>query len=342
MNSRVKVLNVCSFVCFFMLALSINGYSANIVDNSDFSNDLTDWTSSYGGQGDFTIEVLPSYGGYTDVLHYQRTNSNNNGGNIQICQDFSVDPYNCHADRVKISLRFMIASHSLTNSGWWSESYGGFGEYPLHLYLGTLSGKFNTSGQVWNLGLLCNNNSSDYLENYMAFPQNTWISGSGTMPIDGYHLTTLTIIGEGWDFDVYVDYIEVEPINSKSSSAGDDPGLGVGFVFETTEAEQLSPYLSFLGSVDPGESIDVRVTGKPYSTVWLSGGSGVRALPLSTCYGRLYLIPPFQSRSCGVIPEKGILVAPMTVPNCWVSGQEYPFQALVGRKLSNLVVLIAR
>jgi len=59
--------------------------------------------------------------------------------------------------------------------------------------------------------------------------------------------------------------------------------------------------------------------------------SAVLDPPLSTQYGDLYLaLPLVASWSLPNIPANGILIVPATVPLSWSSGEEYPFQALVG------------
>jgi hypothetical protein len=96
-------------------------------------------------------------------------------------------------------------------------------------------------------------------------------------------------------------------------------------------ADEFYYHLYHVGDVVPGGSIDIRVVGEPSLPVLLGLGSGVQDPPQSTMYGDLYLQMPLLGQwDLSVIPGNGVLFCPATVPPSWASGEQYPFQALVG------------
>jgi hypothetical protein len=105
--------------------------------------------------------------------------------------------------------------------------------------------------------------------------------------------------------------------------------------------------LRCIGDVLPGAGVTVQIAGRSQaSPVLLALGSGIRVPPLPTAHGDLRLILPLaKSWSLGAMPASGLLSLPMNVPAGWVSGAEYPFQALVGpwggseARLTNLLTL---
>ena len=110
-------------------------------------------------------------------------------------------------------------------------------------------------------------------------------------------------------------------------------------------ADEFYPHLYHLGQVVPGGSMAIAVVGNPgISPVTLALGSGVQDPPEPTPYGDLYLVGPFQQFDIGKVPAGGILGVIVTVPLSWSTGEEYPFQALLGSlsprsELTNLMVL---
>jgi len=110
-------------------------------------------------------------------------------------------------------------------------------------------------------------------------------------------------------------------------------------------ADEFHTHLYHLGQVVPGGSMVIAVVGNPgTSPVTLALGSGVQDPPAPTPYGDLYLVGPFQQFYIGALPSGGILAVPVVVPPSWSTGEEYPFQALLGSlaprsELTNLMVL---
>jgi hypothetical protein len=200
-------------IVFLLTVFTVGAFAENIVDNSDFLSDFDYWEQSQAGVGDFTVEVLPYFEGYDGVLHVKRTNSGSDGGRVSIWQRFSTYPGDCVADQMKISARFKIVSHSLTSSGWASTAMGGIGEYPLHFKVSSNQGAAGPDpiNLIWNMGFLTQTNTEP-LTNYIRVPLNTWVQGSVTIDLDGYSLTGLCIDSNGWDYEIYLDYITIEPI----------------------------------------------------------------------------------------------------------------------------------
>ncbi len=106
-------------------------------------------------------------------------------------------------------------------------------------------------------------------------------------------------------------------------------------------ADQFHLHLYHLGDVVPGTRTDLRVVGFPGDPVMLLLGSGVLDPPWPTPFGDLYLVMPITAYCMPIIPPSGVLITSATVPASWIPGEEYPFQAFVGARLTNLMVLVA-
>jgi len=111
-------------------------------------------------------------------------------------------------------------------------------------------------------------------------------------------------------------------------------------------ADEFHSHLYATGSVVPSGSLEIKVVGLPYTApVTLALGSGIREPPWPTPYGGFYLRRPIIRRiQLGSIPPDGVLIHQGLVPSSWQSGEERPFQALLGlpapgSELTNLMVL---
>jgi hypothetical protein len=112
-------------------------------------------------------------------------------------------------------------------------------------------------------------------------------------------------------------------------------------------ADEFFTHLYCMGAVIPGSPIAIKVAGTPGVTpVRLALGRGIQDPPRPTPYGDLYLLlPPLYMMDMGTIPSNDVLSRTATVPLIWNSGDEKPFQALIGppgsttSELSNLMVL---
>jgi len=111
-------------------------------------------------------------------------------------------------------------------------------------------------------------------------------------------------------------------------------------------ADEFHRHLYYTGYSMPGAAVEIKIVGPPgTSEVTLCRGSGIQDPPRPTQYGDLFLLTPFLARvSLGSIPAEGVLVYPATIPDSFVLGEHYPFQALIGPQapgsfLTNLMVL---
>jgi|GEM_PF-5089099 len=89
-----------------------------------------------------------------------------------------------------------------------------------------------------------------------------------------------------------------------------------------------------------GETFSFRITGTPGLSVRLRIGAGVKESPRPVRWDDfLYKSPPMICHDLGPIPEGGVMEIAITVPSHWRAGDEHLLQALVGSKLTNLMVL---
>ncbi len=117
-----------------------------------------------------------------------------------------------------------------------------------------------------------------------------------------------------------------------------DPRIADGII--DMGADEFHLHLYYTGDIVPGASIKVKIVGMPgTSPVRLILGSGVQDPPQPTMYGDLYLLPPYQQFGLADIPSSGVFAVSGTVPGSWQSGEEYPFQALAGSDLTNLMLM---
>jgi len=130
---------------------------------------------------------------------------------------------------------------------------------------------------------------------------------------------------------------------------GDPRIFGSPLPYGTVEigADEISPHFYVdICPFDPTpevlvcEDCDMCFVGEPGSDCTLGLGSSIQEPPQVTPYGDLYLtLPLLNSWNIGKIPSNGILHLPVTVPSSWSPGEKYPFQALVGLVLTNLLEL---
>ncbi len=153
---------------------------------------------------------------------------------------------------------------------------------------------------------------------------------------DDFHLTWNSACRDAGDNSVVTEPCDFEG----------DPRIAGGVV--DMGADELHTHLYHLGDVLPGGSISIRTVGTPAMPVKLVLGSGIQDPPQSTQYGDLHLLPPYSRFSIGSIPSNGILFVSGTVPASWQTGEQYPFQALVGplgnpaSELTNLMPLVVQ
>ena len=106
-------------------------------------------------------------------------------------------------------------------------------------------------------------------------------------------------------------------------------------------SDEFHLHLYSIGDAILGSSIDVKVVGTPgTSPLTLGLGSGIQDPPQGTPYGELWLLlPVLKQIPMPDIGTDGLSVLNGTIPVSWLSGEQYPFQALAGSELTNLMVL---
>ncbi len=98
------------------------------------------------------------------------------------------------------------------------------------------------------------------------------------------------------------------------------------------------PYL--MPTVAVGETISFRITGTPGMPVRLRMGAGVQSSPRPVRWDDLLYEPPRMTcHDLGAIPGEGVMEISVTVPSHWNEGDERLLQALVGSKLTNVMML---
>ncbi len=124
--------------------------------------------------------------------------------------------------------------------------------------------------------------------------------------------------------------------DSRSADDGTDMG-----------ADEFHIHLYHTGDVIPGGTIQVRVVGPPSTpSVAIAMGPAVQDPPVPTQYGDLHLVlPVLWQKNLGGIGPSGVLTYGAVVPTFWYTGEDRPFQALVGplgdpsSRLTNLMML---
>ena len=111
-------------------------------------------------------------------------------------------------------------------------------------------------------------------------------------------------------------------------------------------ADEFYYHLYHLGSVVPGDLIEIKVAGIPAYPVTLFLGSAIQDPPYHTVHGDFFLSwPVLWQGALGAVRPDGILTVPVSVPLTWNQGEQKPLQALVGywgdplTRLTNLELL---
>ena len=117
-----------------------------------------------------------------------------------------------------------------------------------------------------------------------------------------------------------------------------DPRIAFGAVDMGADEFSCRLYCT-AGSLAPGSVVDFKVVGEPGLPVTAGLGAEILDPPLPTAFGDLYLAAPIVTFGLGVVPAKGIVVRSAGIPAGAPFLKEYPFQALVGDELTNLLVI---
>ncbi len=180
----------------------------SLIRNGDFAHGLNYWAVDQPCSSCWMdVQVDAASGG--NVLAWERTNAGGSGSAIMARQMLGVD-VSGYA-HLRLALEVRVNSHSLPNSGWWSDEHGGSGEYPVKLSLAFT----DAAGQSfeWSRGYLITHDGSTALRNYQVVPAGQWVTvdtdvfeagqwldaRGNPLPAPA-QLTSLAIGGSGWDF----------------------------------------------------------------------------------------------------------------------------------------------
>jgi len=113
---------------------------------------------------------------------------------------------------------------------------------------------------------------------------------------------------------------------------GTDPGIG---------ADEFYPNFHVNGKIVPGETATVVIIGLPKtSPLVLITGAGMFEKPMTTPYGELWLMAPWEVRAhFNPIPDNGVRTVSNVITTPLSMGTQIPAQVLIGTQLSNLWVI---
>ena len=132
-----------------------------------------------------------------------------------------------------------------------------------------------------------------------------------------------------------------DPEAAPSEDFEGDPREGTGGI--DLGADAFATHLYYTGGeMTPGAVVDIKVTGEPALPVFLCLGSGILNPPVPTPYGDFYLQWPLTVMFLGCMPSKGVAVWGQKIPDSTPSLSVFPFQALAGMELTNLMVLVVQ
>lgn len=142
-------------------------------------------------------------------LAWERTRSGADGGALWARQWPNYDVRDCR--KLLLSFDVRVDHHSLSNSGWWSDTRGGSGEYPAKVVVAFTDAQGERFG--WSHGFLSHHDGSTRLVNYTLVPPGEWVHfeadlfarknwvDEGGEPLPSpVALADIFVGGNGWDF----------------------------------------------------------------------------------------------------------------------------------------------
>ncbi len=193
------------------------GGGANLVQNGDFAIGFAGWLieqdcDACGMQTN--IDLDPAKG---DYLAWARSSSGQSGGAIWARQPLNLDMATCPALHIAFDVR--VDSHTLPNSGWWTDGHGGNGEYPAMVRL-AFRPAYQGSQFDWARGFLVYHDGATQASNYTLVPAGgwthyeadvlspaEWVDAFGNVQTNPGILTDIYVGGSGWDFMGGIDNI---------------------------------------------------------------------------------------------------------------------------------------
>lgn len=205
-----------------MTTRTFAGGAGNLLINGGFEDGLNEWTSTIPA-GSYSYSVVSDGSSYPHAFSYRRWNSGSDGGTAGLWQnlDLLVSDYSA----LYVELDVKVVSNTLHNSGWWSNTYGGSGEWPAIVGL-TYEDKFGTVW-TWVHGFFPDDNNENYgRTNFEYVARNQWrhylspnlvdVTTTTTAPHNvplssppPYHLKTIFVGGSGWDYEGLFDSVRL-------------------------------------------------------------------------------------------------------------------------------------
>ena len=143
--------------------LTVNGTSQEQVKLSDDFNTIDSWSKKTPGNGTYTLESIEN------TFHYKRENSGAGDFTGLEKSNLNIDISQCSEAYMEFDVKVM--NSSLTNSGWWTYNYGGYGEFPANVILHFTDS--NGNNFVWNHGFLFTTDSYNRA-NYTVIGKGEW------------------------------------------------------------------------------------------------------------------------------------------------------------------------
>lgn len=266
--------------------------------------------------------------------------------------DLSGGGIHCHDSSPVIINNIILWNHT---------NYGGGG---ISCYYASATITNNTivenRGYFLSGGIECHYAPSPTITNTIL-----WNRGSEIDIYESNPTVTYCNVEGGWsgEGNIDADPLFVQPtgddyhltFNSPCKDAGDnsaavlpsedcegDPRIHGGTV--DIGADEFHLHLYPVGDIIPGSQVRVMVLGTPGTMpITLALGSGIFEPPQSTPFGNLYLRWPIVGRiPMRPIGPHGVSFVVRNIPSDWLPGEKYPFQALAGIELTNLMVLTVK
>jgi hypothetical protein len=174
--------------------------------NGDFSAGLTNWSQGHGSNVDdiWSISHIAEIGDHRGIVELARSGAGTDGGTLWLEQSLLMDVSGF--ERLALSADLRLLGHSLENSGWWCDTYGCAGEYPLRFSIFYRSA--DGGSYMWSWGFLTRPNSAA-LPNYSVVPLGEWAHFESPNLLDltprPVSIEAVQISAAGWDFHSQVD-----------------------------------------------------------------------------------------------------------------------------------------
>jgi len=182
----------------------------------DFEGGRGKWSEKLGGVGKKSVRFE------SGRVRFHRTGGSGSGGEASISRTLKDEVHDC--SHLILGGRIRVKSHSLPNSGWHSQAHGGPGEYPVHVQIEWLDEE--ESRRRWSHGFLSRHDGSTRLVNFTKVAPSEWTSFAfdllaaetrasrdperpGLAVPAPMLLTTLRLMGNGWDFAGEVDEVQL-------------------------------------------------------------------------------------------------------------------------------------